>query len=135
MQSKLISMLLNNAECWLDLTKTDIEELEGIDLIFLRKLLEAPSTTPIPAIYLELGCIPLRFKIIEKRMMFLHYILKQEKNTIISKVFWAQVRKPVKNDWAVIVRDDLNDLSIFESFEQIEKIKKSAWKKKNKENN
>ena len=75
-QSKLISMLLNNAECWLDLTKTDIEELEGIDLIFLRKLLEAPSTTPIPAIYLELGCIPLRFKIIEKRMMFLHYILK-----------------------------------------------------------
>lgn len=129
-QSKLHSMLLNNTECWLDLTKTDIEELEAIDLILLRKLVEAPSTTPIPAIYLELGCMPLSFKIVEKRMMFLHYILKEEKYTIISKVFWAQVRKPVKNDWAVMVREDLNKLNLFDSFEQIEKMTKSAWKKK-----
>ena len=42
-ESMLLSMLLNNAECWLDLTKNDIDELEGIDLILLRKLLETKT--------------------------------------------------------------------------------------------
>ena len=126
----LISMLLNNAECWLDLTKNDINELEGIDELFLRKLLETPSTTPTPALYLELGCMPLSFYLKQKRLMFLHYILKEDKNSLISKVFWAQVRKPIKNDWAILIREDLNELNIMESFEQIEKYSKDTWKSK-----
>ena len=44
--------------------------------------------------------------------------------------FWAQVRKPVKNDWAVIARDDLIELEIDESFEQIESYSKYSWKSK-----
>ena len=62
--------------------------------------------------------------------MFLHYILKQERDSIISKVFWAQTRNPVKNDWAVIIREDLDYLNISHSFEKIQMITKSAWKKK-----
>ena len=66
-------------------------------------------------------------------MMFLHYILKQDKNSIISKVFWAQVRNPVKNDWAVLVQEDLVNLNINKTFEEIERVTKSAWKKQIKQ--
>ena len=65
--------------------------------------------------------------------MFLHYILEEERNSIISRVFWAQVHKPIKNDWALIVREDLDELGISKSFEKIQvlskKIRKSKVKK------
>ena len=131
-ESMFLSMLLNNAECWLDITKTDIDELEGIDAMLLRKILETPSTTPIPAIYLELGCMPLSFHLKHKRLMFLHYILQEDENSLISRIFWTQVNKPIKNDWAVLIREDLNELNISESFQQIKRYSKNKWKVKTK---
>ena len=65
--------------------------------------------------------------------MFLHYILHQDKQSLISKMFWAQVNKPIKNDWAIIIRKDLDELNILESFQQIEKYSKNAWKVKVKD--
>ena len=62
--------------------------------------------------------------------MFLHYILRENKSSLISRVFWAQVNKPIKNDWAVIIQEDLRELEIFDSFQQIENYSKQAWKTK-----
>ena len=36
----------------------------------------------------------------------------------------------MKNDWAVIVQHDLDDLEITETFEEIENFSKNAWKSK-----
>ena len=65
--------------------------------------------------------------------MFLHYILNQDKTKLISRVFWAQVRKPVPNDWAIIVREDMEEFGIVEKFEEIASISKKAWKDQVKE--
>ena len=58
-ESMLINGLLFNSEIWYGVSKSDISELEEIDKLLLRKLLQAHSKTPIESFYLELGILPL----------------------------------------------------------------------------
>ena len=73
-----ISKILLNAETWFNITQTEINMLETMDKILLKKIIGTPISTPTTAIYLETGSIPIRFIIKAKRLMFLHYILKQK---------------------------------------------------------
>ena len=128
-QAMLISVLLFNADTWLRLSKEDIKKLEGVDLMFLRKLLKTPISTPKVALYLETGCVPLRYIIKAKRIMFLHHILTRHNTSLIQRVFVAQVNKPGKGDWCQVVREDLNSIGLSDhSFEDIRKKSKSEMK-------
>ena len=63
--------------------------IETIDLQILCQLLKAPKGTPKEMLYLELGCIPFREMIRERRMGFLHYILNEDKKSLINRFFEA----------------------------------------------
>ena len=89
--------MLTNSEIWFNVTETEIEELESVDRVLLRQILQVPKSTPIPSLYLELGCTPIRYIIKGKRIMYLHNILSRSKNELVSKVLDAQTKKPVKN--------------------------------------
>ena len=52
-QTIFLSTLLLNAETWVNLTENDINELEKIDKVLIKRIFEAPSTTPIKSLYLE----------------------------------------------------------------------------------
>ena len=57
--------------------------------------------------------------------MFLHHILKSNENRLISKVFWAQEGKPIKNDWVTTVKENLKELGLdYLSLKQIKKYEK-----------
>ena len=88
----LLSSLLLNSEAWVNLTEKDIRSLEQTDEILLSKVLECESNTSNIANYLELGVQPVRFKIMKRKIIFLQYILKQEKKSMISQVFEATAR-------------------------------------------
>jgi hypothetical protein len=66
--SLFINSILLNSEVWYGLSKTDIENLETVDNSLLKRILEAPCTTPNPMLFLELGCIPIRYIIISRRI-------------------------------------------------------------------
>ena len=70
----LVSSLLCNSEAWFGLTDKELDLLESIDLEFLRRILLAPKCTPKEMFYLELGILPLREMIRERRLNFLYYI-------------------------------------------------------------
>ena len=72
-----------------DCKKSDLKDLERFDEIFIRKLLDAPSKTPVVALYLELGLVPLRFVKKARRIMYLHYILSCKEEEMIKKVLRA----------------------------------------------
>ena len=128
-QALLISVLLFNSETWLRLTKDNIKKLESVDLMLLRKLLKTPISTPKASLYLETGCVPLRYILKGKRVMFLHHILTRDSNALITRVFWAQVRKTAKGDWCQVVREDLDMLGLeYLSFEAIKNMSKEAFK-------
>ena len=58
-QTMFLSVILLNSETWVNLTQKNIEELEKIDHILLKRIFEAPVTTPTRALYLESGCYPI----------------------------------------------------------------------------
>ena len=89
-----------------------MKKLESVDLMLLRKLLKTPISTPKVALYLETGCVPLRYILKGKRIMFLHHILTRDLNSLISRVFWAQVQDVEKGDWCQVEREELDMLGL-----------------------
>ena len=49
--------MLTNGESWYSLSKTNIDNLENVDKNLTRKILNTGCNTPIPMLYLELGCL------------------------------------------------------------------------------
>ena len=80
--SILISSILTNSESWYNVTLANIVSLEKVDEQMLRGILNAPRMTPRALLYLELGCLPVRFVIKSRRLMFLHYILAHKKSPL-----------------------------------------------------
>ena len=101
--SLLLNGILTNSEAWYGLKIADLEHLEEIDEQLLRKIFEAGAGCPKEMLYLETGTIPIRFLVAFKIVMFLHYILNQDKDSLIYRVFEAQVRSLTKNDWSETV--------------------------------
>ena len=54
-----------------------------------------------------------------RRLVFLHYIIREEPDCLIARCFKAQVKNPDKNDWCLTVEDDLKDLGITLKFDAI----------------
>ena len=110
--SLLISGMLTNAEAWYDVKKSELEVLEKVDESLLRQILETPSCTPKEMLYLEMGVLPIRFIIMSRRINYLHYILNQPKESLLFRVFKAQLDNPVKNDWIETVKQDFETLNM-----------------------
>ena len=99
--------------------------MENLDREMIRKVFQCPFSTPVEAGHLELGLLPLSCIVKERRVNYLHYILKSEKSQMLYKFFTAQWETPTKHDWTETVKCDLidlgirNDLSYLESKTQI----------------
>ena len=125
--SLLVSSMLFNSEAWYNLTNAELDLLETIDVSFLRQLLKAPKGTPKEMLYLELGCIPLREVIRERRLGFLYYILNENPNSMIHKFFKCQMKGRKRKDWATTIIEDLEKLEISMNMEEISKMKKGIF--------
>ena len=69
--------MLNNCESWINITKSDLENLEKPDTMVQRSILTEYGNPSKVFMCLELGVIPVRFVVIEKRLKFLKYILDE----------------------------------------------------------
>ena len=127
--SLLISSMLFNTEAWYNITQAELELLESVDILFLRRLLNAPRATPKEMLYLELGCVPLREIIIKRRIMFLRYILNEKEESMIKRFFQTQLKNPTKKDWVKTVEEDLKNLKIELNFDEIKKMSKASMKR------
>ena len=94
--SLLVSSILLNSEAWVNLTDQDIRGLEQTDTILLSKITEADANTSNAFKYLELEILPLRFEIMKRKVLFLQYLLKQDKSFMIFKVINATKENPIK---------------------------------------
>ena len=97
--SLFLSSILLNSEAWVNLSDTDIRNLERLDEMLLAKVLETDANTSNTFKYLELGIYPIRFKIMKRKLIFLQYILKQDKESMMYKVFKATCANPLKKEF------------------------------------
>ena len=127
-ESLFLNSILLNSEVWYNMKKTDIEELEKVDNILLKKVLEVPSSTPTAILHLELGTVPIRFILKTRRLMFLHYALQEDENSLLHKFLMAQIGTPKEGDWWLSVLQDINDLKLEVTLYEIKNMTKETFK-------
>ena len=127
--SLLINSIILNSEVWYGVSKAEVEELEVVDQALLKRILEAPSTTPTPMLYLEMGCLPIRYIIMTRRIMYLHYLLTQDDDSLLSSFFMAQWENPVPGDWTEQVKIDLEKIKLDLTLETIKLMSKEEFQK------
>ena len=127
--SLLINGILTNSEAWLALSTAEVEQLEQADESLMRRILKVSQGCPKEMLYLELGCTPIRFIIMLRRIMFLHYMLHEDPNCLIQRVLQAQIAQPSKNYFVQTVENILEELDIHFSYDDLKKISKQCLNK------
>ena len=127
-ESMLLNGILTNCESWYGLTDTEISQLESVDLQFFRSLFEVPRTVPTAGIYLETGSYRIGTIIKVRRLNFLHYMVKLKKSEMLSKFFHAQWENPVKFDWVLDVKQNLEEFELPSSLEAIQAMSTFQFK-------
>ena len=74
-------------------------------------------STCIESLYLELGLVPIGIILKSRRINYLHYLANLNPEEMLYKFFEAQFKYPVKDDWILQVKQDLDDLGMPETLE------------------
>ena len=125
--SLLRASLLYACETYVNLNEREYRLIETTEENCLIKLLETGRNCPRSILYLEVGEIPARFQIKRLMLNYLHYILQEDKSSLISKFFHAQCANPFKNDWVSNIRKVKAEINLNHSFEEIQVMQKSKY--------
>ena len=70
-----------------------IEDLEHVDEKFLRNIFgDVHVKTPLEVLYLETGCVPIRYLPKSRRLNFLHYILSDKEDSLLSNIYFEYLK-------------------------------------------
>ena len=119
--------ILYACEAYYNLKENEIRQIERIEENFLRKVLNTTKGCPIVQLYLEVGHTPARMEIQKIRLLYLQYILQQSDDSSLSKFLKLQMEFPTRGDWASRVKQDLQELEVKESFEEIKLMTKNKF--------
>ena len=124
MNAILRPSILYACESYYNLKEYELRQIERIEENFLRKVLKTSKGCPIVQIYLEMGHTPARHEIQKTRLLFLQYILQQSDDSKINQFLKLQFEQPTRGDWGSTCIQDLKQLGINESFEEIKLMTK-----------
>ena len=127
-EAMFLNGILTNVETWYGLTKSEVEELELVDRLLLRRILSVPVSTCTEALYLETGCLDISSIIKGRRVKYLHYMVNSDKQGMLYKFFRAQWEFPTKGDWSEQCKDDLLDLDLPINLDYFEGRPQEAFK-------
>ena len=85
-EAELINGMLTNAEVSYGISQSELDELEEVDKLLLRRILNAPTSSCIESLYLELGLVPIHIIIKARRVKYLHYLVRLG-DDMLSRVF------------------------------------------------
>ena len=89
-EAKLINGMLTNIEVLYGLQNKEISELEEVDKLLLRRILQVPNSACIESMYLELGLTPIRGVIKARRINYLHTLVKLKDEEMLFRFFESQ---------------------------------------------
>ena len=72
------------------LTDHEVTQLNEVDRLLLRQVLNAPSSCPSEALYLELGCKPISIVIKSLRINYLHHLVTRKYDEMLFKFVLIQ---------------------------------------------
>ena len=87
-ESLFLSSVLSSADIWYNLSTTDIKQLEDLDLSLIRKILCAPISVPVEALYLELGVLNIETLVKIKKVNYLQDLVKTNPEEMLHTFFF-----------------------------------------------
>ena len=117
-----------NSGAWNNLTSSEINRLQVVQLKFLKRILHAPTSTCNCITFLELGILPIEFNININQLRFLHHILTLDENDPVRCAYNQQKLFPYENNWYNEVTFLRSKYSLFQTDEEISVLSKEKWK-------
>ena len=74
-----------------------------------------------------MGCLPFRDIIRKQRLLFLHYILNENPESLIHRFFKVQQNTRNQKDWVSKVINDLEELEVDIAFDTLKNMKKCSF--------
>ena len=99
-ETVFIPRLIYNCEAWSNLTPKDYLTLRASQLIYLRNVLEVSKATPIAAMYLELGTLPVRYEIEMRQLLFLKHLLDEKHADPCLRTYIEMLKFENETNWA-----------------------------------
>ena len=127
----MVGSMLNNSETWINVNKSDLEKLEKPDVLLSEKVFETKAAKAFQ--YLEMGILPVKFVIMEKRLKFLKYILDESMSSMIRQVYEAQKVDPKKGDFCELLKEDFKETNWTVTENEICVYTRTKWNKEVKQ--
>ena len=91
-EMSVIPYLTNNSESWSGLSSAAVQELDNLQNLFYRVLLQVPTGCPIPMMYWDCAGFSMQNRILKKKLMFLHHVATLDKDSIAHQIYCTQKR-------------------------------------------
>ena len=127
-RSMFLPRLIYNCEAWSNMTKNDYETLKSQQLNYLRSIMELPKGAPIAALYLELGILPIKYKIEMRQILYLKKILGKKPDDPVLLAYKEMLKFDSEDNWAnnLLGLRKLYNLPLND--ENVNKMKTEDWK-------
>ena len=123
-----IPRLIYNCETLSNLTPKDYLTLQTSQLTYLRNVLEVSKATSIPAMYLELGILPVRYEIKMRQLLFLERILDKKHDDPCLLTYNEMLKFENETNWENNVLGLRRDYNLPLNDDNIKKMSVSHWK-------
>ena len=123
-----IQSILFNSEAWDNLSEKDLGKLRVMQMKFLKRMLQVSKSAPNCLVMLELGVLPIEFKIFSRQLNFLHHILALEDDDPVKLSYRQQKLFPYENNWVKGIKETMIRCNIKKTEDEITEMTKSQWK-------
>ena len=100
-----------------------------LDRSLIKYIIGAHPKVHNEFLYLETGLMPLKYIILNRRLMYLHNILKRPEDDLIRKLYKTQQINPNKGDFVQLVKEDFNYIGMHLDEEEISTQCKNTYKR------
>ena len=106
-----------------------MSNLQDAQLKFLRRVMEVPKSTPIAALFLELGILPIQYEIEKRQLVFLKRILDRENDDPIKMSYHEMLKYQAERNWANNVHELRGKYNLPLNDENVCNLTYATWKK------
>ncbi len=125
-----LATLLYGAQTWTNLSGEDLKRLHVIQMQFLKRILQVPSSTSNCLVCFELGILPVEYEIHARKLVFLYHILSLETDDPVYQMYESLGKYTMEKNWANECSLLRERYGLDEKDSDIKQMDKEEWKKK-----
>ena len=122
-----IPALLNNAESWV-LNKTEMEEIERVEMQALKQLFKLPTHTPNVAVTFIFGTLLTKQRIDLSQLLYLHKLLSRPPTHWTVKAFYTLEEMDI--GWVKNIKTTLQYYNLSTDLQEIKTTPRPDWSRK-----